>query len=80
MTGDTEEFRALRLLIQRSNNDRDALLKVAQAVLLFHRGGEWSVDDRAEWTKLTGATECTTKSLCDFARDQMAACLAESAA
>lgn len=77
---DHDEMRALRDLIQRSNDDRDALLKVAQAVLLFHRGGEWTVDDRAEWTKLTGATECTTKALCDFSRAQMAACLTERAA
>lgn len=75
MTGPDEEFRALRLLLQRSNNDRDALLKVVNALLMFHSGREWTVDDRAEWTALTGATECTTKSLCDFARSQLAAML-----
>ncbi len=72
MTGDVEEFRALRLLIARSNEDRERLLKVVNAMLMFHRGGEWTVDDRAKWTELTGATECTTKSLCDFARAQLA--------
>ena len=44
------------------------LERLAQAVLLFHRGGPWMPADREAWEKLIGAHECTTKALCDFAR------------
>jgi hypothetical protein len=42
--------------------------KLAHAVLLFHRGGEWTDQDRALWQQYTGTNEATTKALCDFAR------------
>ncbi len=41
---------------------------LAGAVLLFHRGGPWTAEDRERWASLTGETEATTKTLCDFAR------------
>jgi hypothetical protein len=44
------------------------LENLAAAVLLFHRGGEWTAQDRVAWQVLTGSEDATTKSLCDFAR------------
>jgi hypothetical protein len=44
------------------------LENLAQAVLLFHRGGEWTYQDKLAWQVLTGSEEATTKTLCDFAR------------
>jgi hypothetical protein len=42
--------------------------RLARAVLLFHRGGAWTVQDREDWQVLTGKRDCTTRALCDFAR------------
>ena len=42
--------------------------RLARAVLLIHRGGRWSGQDRILWTSLTGTEEATTKNLCDLAR------------
>jgi hypothetical protein len=42
--------------------------RLARVVLLFHRGGPWSDEDRATWRNLTGEDEATTKVLCDLAR------------
>jgi hypothetical protein len=44
------------------------LEKLASAVLLFHRGGEWTYQDGLAWQVLTGSEDATTKTLCDFAR------------
>jgi hypothetical protein len=44
------------------------LEKLAAAVLLFHRGGTWTDNDRQMWLALTDTDEATTKTLCDFAR------------
>ena len=41
---------------------------LARAVLLFHRGGPWTPEDRAAWKELTGSDEATTRTLCDLAR------------
>jgi hypothetical protein len=46
--------------------------RLARAVLLFHRGGPWSPEDRAAWEALAGATEATTVTLCDLARRTLA--------
>jgi hypothetical protein len=46
--------------------------RLARAVLLFHRGGPWTDDDRAVWEALTGSTEATTVTLCDVARSYLA--------
>jgi hypothetical protein len=45
--------------------------RLARAVLLFHRGGEWTADNKAEWEALTGSTEATTRTLCDVAREML---------
>jgi hypothetical protein len=42
--------------------------KLARAVLLFHRGGEWTKSDSEMWLILTGVREVTTKTLCNLAR------------
>lgn len=42
--------------------------------LLFHSSSPWDDDKRAEWLRITGSTEATTKVLCDHLR----AVLAES--
>lgn len=44
------------------------LENLARAVLLFHRGGPWTLEDRQMWLALTGEEDATTKVLCDFAR------------
>jgi len=43
--------------------------RLARAVLLFHRGGPWTDEDRALWEALTGATDATSRTLCDVARE-----------
>jgi|HubBroStandDraft_6_1064221.scaffolds.fasta_scaffold1614879_2 hypothetical protein len=48
------------------------LENLAAAVLLFHRGGPWTAADTQAWQALTGTTDATTKSLCDFARKAQA--------
>ena len=42
-----------------------------KAVLLFHSGREWNDEARAEWLRLTGREEATTKALCDTVRDAL---------
>ena len=37
--------------------------KLARAVLLFHRGGEWTENDRVMWIILTGQYEATTRAV-----------------
>ena len=41
---------------------------VIEAVLLFHSASPWTPERRARWKELTGASEATTRSLCDYAR------------
>lgn len=43
-------------------------VRLARAVLLFHRGGPWTPEDHHAWASLTGTWLCTTKNLCDLAR------------
>jgi predicted NUDIX family NTP pyrophosphohydrolase len=52
-------------------NVTNDLHRLARAVLLFHRGGPWTDDDRAAWRIVTGEDEATTKVLCDLARETM---------
>lgn len=47
---------------------RDAL----QAVLLFYSASPWDVAKRDRWFALTGAAECTSRTLCDFIRQVLA--------
>ena len=42
--------------------------RLAEAVLLFHRGGHWTLGDRRRWLQLTGSADCTSKALCNLAR------------
>jgi hypothetical protein len=42
--------------------------KLARAVLMFYRGGPWTVWDSEVWFELTGSTESSTRTLSDFAR------------
>jgi hypothetical protein len=46
--------------------------RLARAVLLFHKGGEWTPDNRAEWEIVTDSSEVTAEVLCDVARDVLA--------
>lgn len=70
---DFDEISALRDLLKKTQDTQERLGRVALAVLMFHRGGPWTVEDRAEWTKLTGEVECTTRALCDFTKEQLRA-------
>ena len=45
---------------------------VAEATLLFHRGGAWEPTDAMKWAELTGAKEATSKTLCDAIRKALA--------
>jgi len=47
---------------------RDALA----LVLLFHRGGPWSAESRAEWFRITGSHDATTRVMCDTVRAALA--------
>lgn len=47
--------------------------RLARAVLLWHRGGPWSAEDREMWRHYTGSDDATTKVLCDLARRVRAA-------
>lgn len=42
--------------------------RLALAVLLFHSQGAWMEAKSAEWLRLTGTREATSKVLCDLAR------------
>ena len=44
------------------------LERLARAVLMFHRGGPWTGQERIEWVMLTSEEDATTKVLCDLAR------------
>jgi hypothetical protein len=68
--GATHYLRA-DLLARRRAADAVAVTNaewLAEAVLLFHRGGPWSEHDQARWLALTGSTDATVRALCDFAR------------
>jgi hypothetical protein len=45
-----------------------AIDDACRAVLMFHEGGEWTAERRAEWKRITGSDEATTKVLCDHIR------------
>lgn len=50
------------------NHRMTPLERFVRAVLLFHRGGQWTGTDRNEWVMLTNEEEATTRVLCDLAR------------
>lgn len=43
--------------------------RLATAVLLFHKGGQWTDSDDILWEKLVGSNSATSRTLCDFARN-----------
>jgi hypothetical protein len=71
---DGKEWR--RRLAEIGTSEADPSCNVADALklpLLFHAGGEWDAARRAEWLRITGTTEATTKVLCDHIRSTLAA-------
>lgn len=46
--------------------------RLARAVLLFHGADIWDEERSWTWRMLTGKAECTTKVLCDLAREVQA--------
>ena len=60
---------AIGAALRSATAARSDAVRLARAVLLFHRGGPWTDADRAAWLGLTGEHEATTKVLCDLARD-----------
>lgn len=58
-------------------NEQEKIKKLSDAlsaVLLFHSGGHWNYHKERAWHDITGATEATTKVLCDFVRRSLAEC------
>jgi hypothetical protein len=45
--------------------------RLARAVLMFHQGSPWLPSDAISWQALTGERDCTTKALCDLARQTL---------
>lgn len=58
------EAKSAVLLENQVERCKDAL----KALLLFHGVGPWDKEKSAEWVKLTGHHDATTKVLCDNAR------------
>lgn len=46
----------------------DPLCDALRLVLLFHDGGPWTEERSAEWARITGGREATTRVLCDHVR------------
>ncbi len=44
------------------------LTDALKLALMFHRGGIWSAENVAEWRRITGSDEATTKVMCDHIR------------
>lgn len=49
-------------------NQRTALRRALELVLIFHQGGKWSDRDQVRWQEITGSTEATNKVMCDHVR------------
>ena len=45
-----------------------ALEKALRLVLLFYTVGPWTGANRAQWLETTGASDATTKAMCDHIR------------
>jgi hypothetical protein len=41
---------------------------LANAVLLFWQGGPWTAIEQAEWERLTGTRDATSRTLCLLSR------------
>jgi hypothetical protein len=44
------------------------LVDALKLPLLFHAGGPWTAERRAEWLRITGSLEATSKVMCDHLR------------
>jgi hypothetical protein len=51
---------------------REDLVRVARALLLFHGPNPWSLASQQAWQELTGSEECTSRVLCEMARNALA--------
>lgn len=47
----------------------DEVVRIVEAVLLFHSGSLWTPEKQERWRALTGRTEATSKALCDWLRE-----------
>jgi len=54
-------------------SQRDRMANALEAVLLFHSDTPWTTHKLNRWLALTGATDVTTKVLCDTVRTAMQA-------
>ncbi len=52
----------------RKHNMSDSKDDALRAVLLFYTVGRWSDEKRAEWKRITGSDDASTKVLCDHIR------------
>ena len=68
MTQDMEDF-SRRNREKLADDQIERLLGACAAVLMFFHGGEWTAERRAEWKRITGSDEATTKVLCDHIRN-----------
>jgi hypothetical protein len=48
------------------------LVDALKLPLLFHAGGPWDAKRRAEWLRITGSLEATSKVMCDHLRSAVA--------
>jgi hypothetical protein len=58
--------------VEEQVNLVDKFRPLLEAVLMFHRGGEWTANDTTTWERLTGGNDASTKGLCDAIRDALA--------
>ena len=58
----------IHIVPTKSKPEEDRFSKLSRAVLMFHRGGPWTMSMAEEWKNLTGYEFATIKTLCDFAR------------
>jgi len=52
----------------RKHNMTDTRDDALRAVLLFYTVGAWSDEKKAEWKRITGSGEASTRVLCDHIR------------
>jgi hypothetical protein len=58
--------------VEEQVNLADKFRALLEAVLMFHRGGEWTATDSTTWLRLTGTEGASTKELCDAIREALA--------
>jgi hypothetical protein len=58
----------MHLRLELAMCEAPAAADALRAVLLFHKAGPWTLAESAEWERLTGTTDATTKNLCDTVR------------